>query len=189
MRRPASSEAVRRKEDEMTTRPRKPRPFLMVLLGLIVTMTTAGCFGHHLFLGIGTAIDVLPHGYMSVTVANVPYYYHRGIFYRPYRRGYVIVPAPLGAVIMGPPPGDVIVMVENDPYHYYRGVFYAPRASRYAVVRPPMGAFVRTVPRAAATLRVEGVEYKEYAGTYYRPAIRDGKTGYQVTEAPRRRPP
>lgn len=173
----------------MTTRIRQPRPFLMVLLVAIATMTTTGCFGHHLFVGIGTAIDVLPHGHMSVTVASVPYYYHRGIFYRPYRRGYVIVPAPLGAVITAPPPGDVIVVVENEPFHYYRGVFYAPRAGRYTVIRPPLGAFVRTLPRAAATHRVDGIEYKEYAGTYYRPAVRGGRNGYQVTEPPRRRPP
>ena len=29
----------------------------------------------------------------------MPYYYHRGVFYRTYRRGYMVVPAPIGAVI------------------------------------------------------------------------------------------
>jgi hypothetical protein len=52
------------------------------------------------------------------------------------------------------------------------------------VVRPPIGAFVRSLPETAATRRLGDVEYKEYAGAYYRPAIRDGRRGYQVTEAP-----
>jgi hypothetical protein len=157
--------------------------WLLVTLG---SLTASGCFGRGVFIGVGTAIDVLPHGYVSVMVGTMPYYYYRGVFYRPYRRGYVVVPAPLGAWILEPPPGQ-IVLVENDPFHYYRGVFYQPRDGRYVVVQPPIGAFVRTVPPTATTLRFDGVEYKEYAGTYYRPAIQEGRHGYQVTEPPPRR--
>lgn len=160
--------------------------FLAMAVIAAASLSTSGCFGRHAFIAIGTAIDVLPSGFVTVTVASRPYYYHRGMFYRPYRRGYVIVPAPIGAVIMVPPPG-VVVMVENDPYHYYRGTFYAPRGNRYVVVRPPLGAFVRTLPPTAVTHRIDGVEFKEYAGTYYRPAIRDGNRGYQVADPPVRR--
>ena len=162
----------------------KGRPLLTTAVVAVASLAAAGCFGRYAFVGVGTAIDVLPHGYVSVTVGTMPYYYYRGVFYRPYRRGFVVVPAPMGAVVMGPPPGSVLVMVENDPFHYYRGVFYAPRGNRYVVVRPPIGAFVRSVPDYAVTRRVGGVEYKEYAGTYYRPAIQDGRRGYQVTEPP-----
>lgn len=162
-------------------------PLLTGLMVLVGSLAASGCFGRRTFIGIGTAVDVLPHGYVSVTVGTMPYYYYRGIFYRPYRWGYVVVPAPIGAWVMAPPPGHVMVMVENDPFHYYRGVFYAPRAGRYVVVRPPLGAFVRTLPAYATARRIDGVEYKEYAGTYYRPAIQDGRRGYQVTEPPSRR--
>ncbi len=163
----------------------RTRGLLGVLLIALSTSALTGCFGRYAWIGIGTAIDVLPHGYVMITVGPEPYYYHRGVFYRPYRRGFLVVPAPIGAVVMMPPPGHVVVMVESDPFHYYRGVFYAPMAGRYRVVRPPIGAFVREVPRPANTRRIGGVEYKEYAGTYYRPAIRDGRRGYQVTERPR----
>ena len=153
----------------------------------IVTAATAACFGGYTYIGFGTALDVLPDGYVTLTVGTRPYYYHRGVFYRPYRRGFVVVPAPFGAMIRLPPPGHVMVLVENDPYAYYGGVFYAPRAGRYAVVRPPIGAFVRRLPPSAVTRRVAGVEYKEYAGAYYRPAIRDGRRGFEVTDPPPRR--
>jgi hypothetical protein len=168
----------------------RSRPLVRTLVAVAVavgSIATSGCFGRHGFIAIGTALDVLPHGYVSVMVGTTPYYYHRGIFYRPYRRGFVVVPAPIGVWVPGPPPGAVIVLVENDPFHYYRGTFYAPRDGRYVVVRPPIGAFVRSVPVTAVTRRVDDVEYKEYAGTYYRPAIRDGERGYQVTEPPTRR--
>ena len=161
-------------------------PFTVLLLAA-ASLTVTGCFGRYAFIGLGTAIDILPAGYVSVTVGATPYYYHRGTFYRPYRRGYVVVAAPLGALITVPPPGYVMVMVEDDPYHYHRGVFYAPRGGRYAVVRPPIGAFIRSVPDRAVTHTIDGVEYKEYAGAYYRPAIQNGRRGYQVTEPPQRR--
>jgi len=166
---------------------RRLKSLTPILAGAIVTIGSlgaSGCFGRVAFVSLGTAIDVLPDGYVSVMVGTAPYYYHRGIFYRPYRRGYIVVPAPIGAWVIGPPPGSVMVLVENDPFHYYRGTFYAPLEGRYVVVRPPIGAFVRSVPETAATRRVDGVEYKEYAGTYYRPAIEGGRRGYQVTEPP-----
>lgn len=168
----------------MATRSKRLRTVLTILLLTFASSTATGCFGPPMFIAMGTAIDVLPAGYVSITVGTVPYYYHRGMFYRPYRRGYVVVPAPIGAVIVAPPPRSMMVMVQGDPYHYYRGVFYAERAGRYRVVRPPVGAFVRSVPAGAVSRRVDGVEYKEYAGTYYRPAIRDGRRGFQVTEPP-----
>lgn len=154
-----------------------------LLTAALAALVVSGCMGRVAFVSFGTAVDVLPNGYVSVMVGPMPYYYYRGVFYRPYRRGYVVVPAPVGAWIMAPPPGQV-VMVENDPFHYYRGVFYQPRDGRYVVVSPPIGAFVRTVPETARSRWIDGVEYKEYAGTYYRPAIQDGRHGYQVTSQP-----
>lgn len=164
------------------------RRALLVLSSLILVAVPAvsGC-GGGMFVSLGTAIDILPSGFVTVRVGTTPYYYHRGVFYRSYRRGYVVVPAPIGAVVAAPPPGAVTVLVENDPFAYYRGVFYAPHNSRFRVVRAPVGAFVRDLPLEAATQRVGGVAYKEYAGVYYRPAVRDGRRGYEVSEPPTRR--
>jgi hypothetical protein len=164
------------------------RRTLLMLTGVILGAVPAvsGC-GGGLFVSLGTAIDILPSGFVTVTVGTTPFYYHRGIFYRSYRRGYVVVPAPIGAVVGGLPPGAVTVLVENDPFVYYRGVFYAGGGGRYRVVRAPMGAFVRNLTREAVTVRIGGVEYKEYAGVYYRPSIREGRRGYEVSEPPRRR--
>ncbi|HSM60896.1 MAG TPA: DUF6515 family protein [Longimicrobiales bacterium] len=161
-------------------------PLLGALLLTLGTTTATGCFGRYGFIAIGTAIDVLPDGYVTVAVGGAPYYYHRGMFYQRHRHGYVVVAAPIGAVVMMPPPGHVIVMVERDPYAYYRGYFYRQRGPGWVVVPGPPGAFVRRIPEGAVTRRVGNVEYKEYAGVYYRPAIRSGDRGWQVAEPPGR---
>ncbi|UCC24235.1 MAG: hypothetical protein JSU98_10895 [Gemmatimonadales bacterium] len=157
---------------------------LALTAGAAGTMGTTACIPGGGFIAIGTAIDVLPHGFVTITVAGSRYYYHRGVFYRPHRGGFLVVPAPYGAVVEVLPAGYVMILVQRDPYAYYRGFFYAPQAERWIVVRPPIGAFVRVLPPGAVTRRVGPVEYKEYAGVWYRPAIQDGKRGYQVAERP-----
>lgn len=158
-------------------------------LALTATMAggsalSTGFLPRHGFITVGTAIDILPHGFVTITLGSSRYYYHRGIFYRPYRGGFLVIPAPMGAMVPVLPAGHVMILVENDPFAYYRGVFYAPMGPEYVVVRAPVGAFVRTLPPGAVARRVDGVEYKEYAGAWYRPAIRAGDRGYQVTEPP-----
>ena len=161
----------------------------LVVVLLAVPAASSGCFGRGGFITIGTAIDILPsrEGTVTVRVGTGRYFYHRGVFYQPYRGGYLVVAAPLGAVIPRPPGGHVLLVVENDPFVYYRGVFYQPIPAGYVVTRAPMGAFVRRLPPGAVVRWVDGVEYKEYAGAWYRPAIRDGADGWQVTEPPERR--
>ena len=170
----------------MNARARNVMRLVTALLVGAGSLGAGSCLGigHRGFFAVGTAIDVLPGGFLTIHVGARPYYYHHGIFYRPYRGGYLIVPAPIGAVVTLPPPGYVVVMVENDPWAYYRGVFYAPQSRSWVVMHPPVGVFVRTIPDGAVSHRVGGVEYKEYAGVYYRPAVREGRRGYQVTEAP-----
>jgi len=163
---------------------KRTRPLLTVLLLTLAASATSGCWGHHAFFAIGTAVDILPHGFVSVTVGTTPYYYHRGTFYQRHRHGYVVVPAPIGAVIMLPPPGYVTVMVERDPFAYYGGVFYRPYGSEWIVVGAPPGAFVRRLPAGARPRYVGAVEYKEYAGAWYRPAVRGGDRGWEVAERP-----
>ncbi len=157
---------------------------LAAVAGLASVTATTACYPHGGFIAIGTAIDILPQGFVTITVGPSRYYYHRGVFYRPHRGGFLVVPPPYGAVVDVLPPGHVMVLVEHDPFAYYRGFFYAPRTERWVVVRAPLGAFVRTLPRGAVTRRVGAVEYKEYAGVWYRPAIQDGNRGYQVAERP-----
>lgn len=167
--------------------PSRARAGRTVLLVVLAAISTGACFGGRMFVSIGTAIDVLPGGAVTLTVGRVDYFYHRGMFFRPHRWGFVAVPAPVGALVVVLPPGHMVVRVDGARYHYYHGVFYEPTGDRYRVVRPPLAAFVPSLPESAVTRRIDGVDFKEYAGTYYRPAIQDGRRGYIVAEPPERR--
>ena len=104
------------------------------LAGASVTVTGCfGPFGRRTFITVGTAVDILPSGFVTVRVGTGRYFYHRGVFYQPYRGGFLVVTAPLGAVIPRPPGGHVMILVENDPFAYYRGVFYQPVPAGYVV--------------------------------------------------------
>ena len=89
---------------------RRLKALAPLFAGLMVTvgsLTMPGCFGRPAFVAVGTAIDVLPGGYATITVGTSSYYYHRGIFYRPYRWGYIVVPAPIGAWVPWYPRPDM----------------------------------------------------------------------------------
>ena len=51
-------------------RSRFPSALVTWLLVTLGSLTASGCFGRVAFIGVGTAIDVLPHGYVSVMVGT-----------------------------------------------------------------------------------------------------------------------
>ena len=161
---------------------RRARTLGVVLLWGVATACFAGGGLH-----IGTVVGEPPHGFVRVRVGGTPYFYHRGFFYQSYGPDFVVVTAPMGAVIGSLPPNHIWITTPVGPYAYYYGTFYEwrDRDRRYAVARPPRGARVPSLPRRARSIREEGVEYKEYAGVYYK---RD-RDGYEVVAPPRRRAP
>jgi len=78
-----------------------------------------------------------PVGHKPVWVRGVRYRYHRGVFYRKRPFGYIVVRAPVGAVVAAIPIGFVTFVVGTDSYYYYGGVYYQRVPSGYVVVEPP----------------------------------------------------
>ena len=85
----------------------------------------------------GQSLRRLPWGARSVVVANETYLYYSGVYYRRFPRGYVVVPAPMGAVVDAPPPGYVLIKVRGAPYYYCDGIYYQQVPQGYAVVEQP----------------------------------------------------
>jgi hypothetical protein len=85
---------------------------------------------------------VLPGNHYAVMVHGQRYFYSDGYFYRPYRRGYMLTPAPLGARINVLPFGFLTLRVGTIPYYYFGGVYYQyiPDENVYVVVQKPSGA-------------------------------------------------
>lgn len=73
---------------------------------------------------------------------NRPYYYHRGTFYRPNTRGYVVINAPIGARVCCLPSGYISFGIGDMRYFYLNSTYYLwdqPRRD-YIVVEKPSGA-------------------------------------------------
>lgn len=119
---------------------RRRTPTFGVLLVTIAALAASGCWAHYPYVAVGTAFDVLPHGFVTVMVGTTPYYYHRGLFYRPRGPRWVVVRAPVGAFVHHVPDGAVARRIGGVEYKEYGGVLYRPavrRGSRgWEVARP-----------------------------------------------------
>jgi hypothetical protein len=89
--------------------------------------------GHH-----PRAVRMVPRPYCGVIVTGLTYYYHQGMFYRPGPSGYVIVRAPLGAVVPDLPPACQTVYINDETYYTYDTAYYTKAPGGYAVVTQPV---------------------------------------------------
>jgi len=72
------------------------------------------------------------------------------MFYRSTPGGYVVVPAPMGAVVPALPPGYTVVYMGGMPYYYYGNAYYAAAPSGYVVTAPPaLAAPIAAAPSVA----------------------------------------
>lgn len=87
----------------------------------------------------GHRVFVLPHGFISLTISGLIYYYAYGNYYRDHSGYYMVVTPPIGALIPVPPPGYRIVYIDSHQYYLSGGVYYIwDNVHRgYRVVPPP----------------------------------------------------
>lgn len=67
---------------------------------------------------------VLPKDHEKVIVKDDTYYFHRGVYYRPEKKGYKVVKAPIGARIRRLPDGFRIVRRTNRIYYVFFHTWY-----------------------------------------------------------------
>lgn len=79
----------------------------------------------------------LPPGYVSLRIADMLYFYLGGIYYQETPSGYVVVPAPRGAIVPILPEPYKVIPYQNTNYYYYNNTYYVQQPSGYAVVTPP----------------------------------------------------
>jgi uncharacterized protein YgiM (DUF1202 family) len=79
----------------------------------------------------------LPAGHRTVYVGRSRYFYRSGVFYKHGPSGYVVVRAPIGAVIAAPPAGCRTVVVGGATYYDYNGDYYQNAPRGYVVVQAP----------------------------------------------------
>lgn len=101
-----------------------------------------GRYGHnHYYPSRGFVYGTLPFGAVSVGFGSGNYFFHGGVWFRPYGGRYVVVQPPLGIFLPMLPSDYATVWVGGAPYYYADGVYYNPSPGQgYVVVARPPGA-------------------------------------------------
>jgi Family of unknown function (DUF6515) len=99
-------------------------------------------YGHnHYYPSRGFVYGTLPVGAVSVGYGGGNYFFHGGVWFRPYGTRYVVVQPPVGIYLPVLPGDYATVWVGGVPYYYADGVYYNAAPGRgYVVVAPPPGA-------------------------------------------------
>ena len=95
------------------------------------------------YMSCGRESHELPRGYMRLIFAGLEYFYWEGMFYRMMSNRYVVVPAPVGAVVTAIPQGSQPVMVDGVAYYNINGVTYMFTPSGYKVVPQPKTIIIK----------------------------------------------
>jgi hypothetical protein len=85
----------------------------------------------------GHKVRKLPRGYKRAWYKRTPYYYRFGVFYRPGTSGYIVVKAPIGAIVVSLPVGNQRLWVDGSAYYVYGGIFYKRVPKGFVIVQPP----------------------------------------------------
>jgi len=117
------------------------------------------------------------------------YYYDRGTWMKMDGTVYVVIPAPVGAVISELPDGSEETQASGETYYYYAGDFYKGHEDgKYVVVKAPFGAEVSALPEGYEDRNAGTEEDPDYYyvcnGVWYE-AVSDGEDVlFVVTPAP-----
>lgn len=85
----------------------------------------------------GYPVKPLPRGYSRVYVNAIEYFFFDGFFYRPSRQGYIVVDAPIGAIVAALPGFHHIVQWRHQPYYVVGNTYYRRHPHGYVVVPNP----------------------------------------------------
>jgi hypothetical protein len=133
----------------------------------------------------GFTTTTLPGAAVEVKVGDTTYHYFSGLFYRQIPNNYIVVPAPVGAVVDALPDkaGAAVYNDDADTYAYYFGTFFTKEGDKYKVVAPPAGTLVGYVPDGYTETEVgESVNY-QFGGITYKPAYLQDNVVYQVVKS------
>jgi hypothetical protein len=101
-----------------------------------------GRYNHnHYYPARGYVAGVLPVGAVSIGFGGGNYFFHGGVWWRPYGGRYIVVAPPFGIYAPVLPPDYVTLWIGGAPYYYADGTYYSQVVGQgYQVVAPPPGA-------------------------------------------------
>jgi len=111
--------------------------------------------GHHRHHHPHNYRSHLPFGFARLLIHGLEYFYHSGRFYRPYSDGFVVVGAPLGAVIASLPYGYSVVNSNGHQYYVVNDTYYITHPQGYQVVSRPANT-INTFPVTPSPVQQPG---------------------------------
>jgi hypothetical protein len=95
----------------------------------------------HYYPERGYTTRALPGGSISIPYRTGQYFFHGGVWFRPFGGRFVVSVPPLGIVVPVLPPAYATLWVGGAPYYYANGVYYATMPGQgFTVVAAPAGA-------------------------------------------------
>jgi hypothetical protein len=93
----------------------------------------------HYYPPRGYAVRTLPSGYYAARFRGGRYYFHGGVWYRPYGPRFIVVRPPIGIIVPLLPEFYTTVWIRGSPYYYADDTFYLwrPELHGYEVTEPP----------------------------------------------------
>lgn len=120
------------------------------------------------FVPHGRFVERLPDKHVRIIVGGLEYFFWEGMFYQMREHRYVVVPAPVGAVVTTIPSECQPVVVDGVPYYTVNETTYKSVPSGYQVVPPP--------PPIAATITEPEPEVPAGAST----SVEVASTGHET---------
>ncbi len=132
----------------------------------------------------GHSMDMLPFAAATLFIAGASYYYWQGEFYRRERERYVVVAAPVGAIVNTIPEGYQPIIIDGTTYYIINGVTYMYTPHGYQVVPQPKTIIVQNTnagtPVVTTTVPASTVENTPASNTSnsFTVNIPNSKKGY-----------
>lgn len=128
----------------------------------------------------GSTVRTVGTGYVGIRFGGIGYRFHKGVWYRPKGKRFVIARAPFGIRVRVLPRGYRRFVLGTNTYFYYYGTYYmkVPDSEEYEVIQAPIGAEVDALPEGYEIVTVNDKEYYNFDGTYYEPRIDDNDGEY-----------
>ncbi|MEL6251984.1 MAG: DUF6515 family protein [Bacteroidota bacterium] len=88
----------------------------------------------------GQFIRRIPKGAEKFKMGGKPFYMYEGVFYKPQKKGYVIIPPPIGMRVKYVPRGARHMKIDGLDYYEMNGTYYLdiPRKRYYEIVPEPV---------------------------------------------------
>jgi hypothetical protein len=118
----------------------------------------------------------------TIEVGGLTYIFDQGVFWLQQGSTFIVVTAPVGAVIDRLPQGVTRIQSRPAPVWYYFGTFFGEKGGAYEVLKPPAGLTVFYLPEGYIQEKVKGVGLYRFGDVLFKPVFIQGVLAYQVVE-------